>query len=183
MEETLEGPSCYRTNELLWWQKDFPSHSHSRLLVRALHVMYINACCLPQQTVWGEPHGFPWQWAGGELNWHIIHTKDVALSGWHFQKGVNLTHSWTVLHFMHTSYGHETGVAIYTSKHDLCILSSWIVWASLVIVNIFSFAHFLHSWRTQSLYELWWNLPTCMQHIQDSREVSAGHRWSTHSCG
>lgn len=77
--------------------------------------------------------------------------------------------------------------AINTTNGELCFLSSWIVWASLVIINVFSFAHFSHSWRAWSLYELWWNLPACMQHIQDSGELNAGHKWSKSlhkdSCG
>lgn len=46
-------------------------------------------------------------WTGVESSCQEIHPKVVALPILYFQTGINLTQSWTVLHIVHLTNGHE----------------------------------------------------------------------------
>lgn len=93
---------------------------------------------LAMEGSWGQPHGFPWWWAGVESSCQDTHSEIMSLPFLDSQKGTNLTYSWTVPHIVHPTNGHSAQDWPFTLLKAECFLSSWTVWSSIIIANLSS---------------------------------------------
>lgn len=118
------------------------------------YTLWQESLLLAREGSWGQPHGFPWWWAGVESSCQDIHSEVMSLPFLVFQKEINLTCSWTVHHIVRRTNGNEVQELQSTLLKVDCFLFSWTAWSSIIIANVFTFSHFSHSWRAQSLYEL-----------------------------
>lgn len=91
------------------------------------YTLWQKSLLLAREGSWGQPHGFPWWWAGVESSCQDINPEVVAMPALHFQKGINLNHSWTVHCTVYPTNGHEAQQWPSTLLKVDCFLSSLVI--------------------------------------------------------